>query len=68
MDERDFEMAERKVGMERDAQIGRASAAVSGCGSDECIECGDAIPAARRGAAPFAERCVFCQEKKERKW
>ena len=66
MDERDFEMSERKVAMERAAQVGRASAAVRGHGADECVRCGDTIPAARRAAAPFAARCVDCQELQEK--
>lgn len=66
MDERDFEMSERKVALERDSQIGRATAAVTGRGSEDCVQCGYPIPAARRAAAPFAERCVECQEAKEK--
>ncbi|MDL4862275.1 TraR/DksA family transcriptional regulator [Halomonas elongata] len=33
----------------------------------ECEECGDAIPAARREAAPWASTCIDCQEIQERK-
>lgn len=31
-------------------------------GSDECVDCGEPIPAGRRRAMPNAERCVKCQE------
>lgn len=31
-------------------------------GSELCTECGRPIPAARRAVAPFARRCVECQE------
>lgn len=45
-----------------DDGIAAAGKAVSGNGSDACVECGRAIPAARRMVAPFATRCVGCQE------
>lgn len=35
--------------------------------NDECEECGDEIPAARRQAAPWATTCIACQEINERK-
>jgi len=66
MDERDYEMAERKVALERDTAIGRASAAVAQNGTAYCMRCGEEIPAERRKAAPFAERCVECQTIKEK--
>lgn len=28
---------------------------------DECIDCGNEIPAARRQAAPWATTCIDCQ-------
>ncbi|MFM1991009.1 MAG: hypothetical protein RJA99_3966 [Pseudomonadota bacterium] len=31
-----------------------------------CVDCGEAIPAARLQAQPFAVRCVACQEHRER--
>lgn len=35
--------------------------------AEECEECGDDIPEARRKAVPGVQLCVFCQEKHERK-
>ena len=32
---------------------------------DECIDCGETIPAARRERMPYALRCVECQSAKE---
>ena len=34
--------------------------------ADECEDCGDGIPEARRRAVPGCTTCVFCQEKRER--
>ncbi|MDR5868124.1 TraR/DksA C4-type zinc finger protein [Halomonas koreensis] len=33
--------------------------------NDECEECGDEIPAARRQAAPWATTCIECQSIRE---
>ena len=33
---------------------------------EECEECGDEIPKARRLAIPGVRLCVFCKEKQER--
>lgn len=33
---------------------------------EECAECGDAIPEARRLAVPGVTMCVHCQERSER--
>ncbi len=33
----------------------------SGPGSDDCVECGEEIPLARRRALPGARTCVACQ-------
>lgn len=35
-------------------------------GRGDCMDCGEAIPPARRAAWPAAERCVECQEARER--
>lgn len=34
--------------------------------AEECEECGDEIPEARRLAMPGCKLCVFCKEKQER--
>jgi len=34
--------------------------------SDDCIDCGDQIPEARRKAKPTAKRCIDCQTYHER--
>lgn len=33
----------------------------AGVGTDQCVECGDEIPDARRRALPGATTCVQCQ-------
>jgi phage/conjugal plasmid C-4 type zinc finger TraR family protein len=49
------------------AAIARARrVVVGGVGSSTCEECGDEIGQARRVAAPWATRCVECQEMAER--
>lgn len=40
-------------------------AALQAQGADECHDCGDTIPPERRKAAPWATRCVYCQEVSE---
>lgn len=52
----DLEESERAHG----AALVRA--ALQTQGADECHDCGDTIPEARRKAAPWAVRCVYCQE------
>jgi phage/conjugal plasmid C-4 type zinc finger TraR family protein len=37
----------------------------AGEGSDECDDCGEAIPAARRTALPGTRTCVRCQSKRD---
>ncbi|MBZ0164581.1 MAG: TraR/DksA C4-type zinc finger protein [Notoacmeibacter sp.] len=56
-----MERAEAFVAAETAAGIARVGAAVTGTGADVCADCGEAIDAARRKAAPFATRCVGCQ-------
>ena len=34
--------------------------------AEECEECGDEIPQARRLAIPGVQLCVFCKERQER--
>jgi phage/conjugal plasmid C-4 type zinc finger TraR family protein len=33
-----------------------------GLGAEFCIDCDEEIPAKRRAAAPWAERCISCQD------
>lgn len=66
MDERDLVAAEYAVELERAARVAQVQGAVMGQGSDECQDCGEAIEPARREAAPFAVRCVYCQAAAER--
>ena len=37
----------------------------AGEGSDECVDCGDDIPAARRAALPGTRTCVSCQSARD---
>ncbi len=50
----------------RTSEIAIARAAVSGPGADVCTDCGEPLDAARRIAAPWATRCVVCQNAVER--
>ncbi len=59
--ERQIEAAEAMVSLERDDAIARIRAELTADGTDECIACGEPIPAARRRAMPSAERCITCQ-------
>ena len=47
--------------------IAKASAALMGEGSEECEDCGEDIPKARKDAYPSCTRCVSCQDVFERK-
>jgi phage/conjugal plasmid C-4 type zinc finger TraR family protein len=38
-----------------------------GEGSEHCVECGEAIPEARRKALPGASTCVTCQSGRDRR-
>lgn len=37
----------------------------AGAGCDECDDCGEDIPAARRAALPGTRTCVTCQSKRD---
>lgn len=56
------ELAELRAAQERDAGIAKATAAVKQAGSDDCADCGETIDTERRKAAPFATRCITCQQ------
>lgn len=62
-----IEQAEERVARERDLKLDSASRLVAGHGQQSCKDCGSDIPAERRSAAPFAVRCIECQQKFERK-
>lgn len=60
-----LDQAEALSRAERDAGVQRLTAALQEAGSLECADCGDALSAARKAAAPWATRCVACQQKQE---
>ncbi|WP_431511629.1 TraR/DksA family transcriptional regulator [Variovorax sp. DAIF25] len=68
MDEKYLEQASELEQARRDEalRLFRARAA-SGPGRDDCEDCGEDIPPARRVAAPSAIRCVACQALHERR-
>ena len=43
----------------------RAQQARPGQGLDECVDCGEPIPEARRRAVPGCQRCIDCQADSE---
>ena len=60
----DFADARRDI---EEYQAGRAALARLESGDyGTCIDCGEAIPAARLHAQPFDIRCIACQERRER--
>ncbi|MEP0406303.1 TraR/DksA C4-type zinc finger protein [Roseibium sp.] len=63
----DVELAEGRVLQERDRGLARIAHQLGGEGADDCIACGEPIPAKRRQAMPSAQRCAGCQEKAERR-
>lgn len=66
LDEREIEAAGQAEADERAAAIARIRQELEGEGADDCVDCGCAIPPARRAALPSAERCVACQQRHER--
>ena len=40
-------------------------ATAAGEGETHCVECGEEIPEARRGALPGARTCVVCQSERD---
>ncbi|PWV97724.1 TraR/DksA family transcriptional regulator [Hoeflea marina] len=61
-----IEQAEERVARERDRKLGQVALQVAAKGLIECRDCGTQIPSERRSAAPFAERCIECQQSFER--
>lgn len=56
------ELINQRIEQERSEGVKTASLAVSQTGCDQCADCGDDIPTERRKAAPFARRCITCQQ------
>lgn len=54
--------AQDKLAAELDDGIAAASSAVAGKGAETCLDCNKPIPVARRVVAPWAVRCIECQE------
>lgn len=44
----------------------RATGAVDRVSAEECIDCGEAIPQARRDAQPGVQLCIDCQMDRDR--
>lgn len=61
-----YNLAEKAEQNARDDGIENARIALSGSGSDECIDCGEDIPADRKCALPSANRCIVCQNNFEK--
>lgn len=64
---RAFDLAAERAEQEREAGVARLTAGLQQAGSDECIDCGNPIGAARRAAMPSAGRCIACQTLQERR-
>lgn len=58
--------AEEELRQRQDA-LARHHAAAQVQGTENCVDCGNGIPAARRAAYPQANRCVPCQTAVERR-
>ncbi|KPU84426.1 hypothetical protein JI58_03910 [Marinosulfonomonas sp. PRT-SC04] len=66
MNERGIEQAEAVVELERETAIRRNRILVGTKGCADCEDCDAPISEARQRAAPFATRCIDCQQKHER--
>lgn len=64
--ERQIEAAGAIVQLEQDEAIARIHAELSTPGAEDCVDCGQPIPAKRRAAMPSAVRCIACQSHHER--
>lgn len=60
--EADREAAQRFSELERSAQLSAIRAGVAGEGTETCVDCDETIEIERRRVAPFARRCITCQE------
>lgn len=61
-----IERAEERVLQEVANGIGRVSTRLNEKGTFRCVDCDNEINEARRIAAPFAKRCVDCQQLHEK--
>lgn len=59
--ERQMEQAARLEEMQRAAGRRRVALAMQGGGAEDCVDCGEPIPPARRAAVPWTCRCADCQ-------
>lgn len=66
MDEKFLEQASNLEQARRDEALRLfRERAAAGPGRDDCEDCGEVIPPARRVAAPSAIRCIACQTRFE---
>ena len=65
MDERAFEMAQKREEDEREAAIA-ARVRYAGESLSECLECDAEIPQGRREAVPGCRHCIDCQAEVDR--
>jgi phage/conjugal plasmid C-4 type zinc finger TraR family protein len=59
------DVTDRASGLEEADRIGGVAmvqARLQGQGAEFCIDCDEEIPEARRRAAPWAVRCISCQD------
>lgn len=64
------DVTDRASGLEEADRIGGVAlvlARLQGQGAEECEECGEEIPEARRRAVPWAVCCVECQSLSEQR-
>ncbi|UJB34079.1 TraR/DksA family transcriptional regulator [Chromobacterium sp. Beijing] len=63
-----FDQASELEQLQRDIALSdQLARAAIGPGLSHCEDCGDAIPPARARAMPGCRRCIYCQERKERR-
>lgn len=55
----------QRIDEARDLKLQAVAQALKRDGTEDCIDCGRAIPTARRRACPSATRCITCQETTE---
>ena len=66
MDDVDLAQANQER-FERKALAAQLASMPSGEAAEECEDCGEPIPEARRKAAPGCTRCIGCQQHFERR-